>query len=296
MVTRMCAPPDASAAVQARSTDMGASANSEIRRSAHGITQHDAGRLQICAPFGALFSEQRLDTFESMWSFDRGTVVRQVGPRETRRIWLPGANGPQEFYLKRFGPPRWRDAIRSLLHLGWPIHGARNEWESIWRFMAAGIPTVTPVAFGESGGRSLLVTEALPAKCNLLEYVRHPAFTRNERVLVQVVEIARRMHAAGLHHQDFYLNHMLLCGDDAHPRVHMIDLGRVRLQQPLRERWITKDLSQLDFSARSMSWRTRLRFLRLYLGRPFRPSDRRWIARMASKSRRIAAHTAKHDL
>ena len=55
-------------------------------------------------------------------------------------------------------------------------------------------------------------------------------------------------------------------------------------------------LAQLNASAGSLTRADRLRFLRLYLGRPFRPLDRMLAFFVALKSRRIAAHTTKHGL
>jgi heptose I phosphotransferase len=108
--------------------------------------------------------------------------------------------------------------------------------------------------------------------------------------------LARRMHDAGAHHQDFYLNHILWRGEAADLDLRVIDLGRVGFAKELSRRWILKDLAQLDFSARQLSCTERLRFLRLYLGRPFCRADRRLVQRIARKSRRIAAHTSKHGL
>jgi heptose I phosphotransferase len=120
--------------------------------------------------------------------------------------------------------------------------------------------------------------------------------TRKRALLAHVAAIARRMHAAGLHHQDFYLNHFLYCGDPADLDIRVIDLGRVQQRPQLSHRWILKDLAQLDFSARRLSCRDRLRFLRLYLDRPFRPADRWLIRQIMLKSRYIATHTAKNNL
>jgi heptose I phosphotransferase len=288
----------------------------------------DEGRLVVNRQFARLLRDHRLTTFRQLFDLIGGEVVRRVGTRETTRITLNGPQGLSTFYLKRHGAPKWRDRIMPWLHGSRPIHGARNEWEAIFRFMDAGIPTMTPVAFGESGGRSLLITEALAARCNLLEYAGGrqdgslplPFFFGNgaapddaggphgtidsARELIGIVaEMARRMHAAGLHHQDFYLNHLLLCetageADDniGKPDIRVIDLGRARRQQPLALRWIVKDLAQLNFSAGRLSPQGRLRFLRIYLGRPFHADDRKLVRRIAGKSRRIAAHTAKHDL
>ena len=107
---------------------------------------------------------------------------------------------------------------------------------------------------------------------------------------------ARRMHGRGAHHQDFYLNHILWCGEPEHLDLRVIDLGRVGFARRLSRRWIVKDLAQLDYSARGLSCTDRLRFLRLYLGRRFTSADRWLVRRIMWKSRQIAAHTEKHRL
>ncbi|MSR58788.1 MAG: hypothetical protein EXS05_14235 [Planctomycetaceae bacterium] len=292
----------------------------------------DDGRLHIHPRFASLLRANGLTSCDAFFNYEGGELVRRVGTRETRRLTLePPACGLADtpadgavLYLKRHGPPRWRDRIMPWLHFSRPIHGARNEWEAIGLFAAAGISTMTPVAFGEAGPRSLLVTEALPAKCNLLEWVAAHAQCQAQcqtqcgavsnqsgvagltcptlghvgprDLIEEVAEIARRMHSAGLHHQDFYLNHLLLCDRDGRPDIRVIDLGRVRQQSNLGKRWIIKDLSQLDFSAAGFDCVNRLRFLRLYLGRPFTTDDRRTVRKIMAKSKRIASHTKKHRL
>jgi heptose I phosphotransferase len=104
------------------------------------------------------------------------------------------------------------------------------------------------------------------------------------------------MHDCGLHHQDFYLNHLLCRGEPAELDIRVIDLGRARHRSRLSRRWIIKDLAQLDYSARKLSCSDRLRFLRLYLGRPFRPADRWLIRQVMLKSWLIAGHTARNNL
>jgi hypothetical protein len=114
--------------------------------------------------------------------------------------------------------------------------------------------------------------------------------------MIRLARLARRMHDLGAHHQDFYLNHILWCGDPSEFEFHIIDLGRVGFSANLAERWIRKDLAQLDYSARDLSCADRLRFLRMYLGRPFTRADRVLVRLIAIKSRRIASHTRKHKL
>jgi heptose I phosphotransferase len=255
----------------------------------------DDGRLLVNRQFAPLLRAQGLTTFAAFSALSNGEIVRRVGTRETRRLTLPSGDGMETLYVKRHGAPRWRDRIMPFLHFSRPIHGARNEWAAILRFARAGIPTMTPVAFGECGADSLLVTQGVRARCNLLELTASGQANWNE-LTPRVADIARRMHRAGFHHQDFYLNHLLLCEGEGPPDVRVIDLGRVRQRQRLSSRWIIKDLAQLEFSARRLSCRERLRFLRLYLGRATRPGDRPLIRGIRAKAQRIAEHTAKHGL
>jgi len=270
----------------------------------------DGGRLQVNRPFCRILEANGLTTFESLLNLPQGQVVRQIKSRSTSRIVLADVPGEQTFYVKRHRPPRLRERIRPLMNLSWPILGARNEWNAILRFHAAGLPTVTPVAFGQLGQYSLVMTQDVGTDFTLLDWVNDIADRRrvgksretpqelslNRGLIHRVAAIARQMHASGIFHQDFYLNHMLWRRDPGVPDLHVIDLGRVVHSPNRSRRRIIKDLAQLDFSARRMSCSDRLRFLRLYLGRPFRPGDR-WLVRcIVRKSQNIAAHTAKHKL
>lgn len=79
--------------------------------------------------------------------------------------------------------------------------------------------------------------------------------------------------------------------------IEVLDDGRLHVDHWFASlRGTVKDLAQLNYSARRLSSMDRLRSLRLYLGRPFRWSDRFLVRVIAMKSRRIAAHTAKHRL
>ena len=272
--------------------------------------EFDSGRLLINHEFTDVLRSNGLVTLDSLFNLSGGDMVRQIKSRSTTRITLPTADGQSTFYLKRHEPPQLRERLRPLVNFARPILGARNEWQAILRFHNAGIPTMTPVAFGEWQGRSLLVTEDLGTDHTLLDWANnmaetpvantalHPTAAQSlKRSLIhRVANLARRMHDAGIHHQDFYLNHILWRGDPADLDLRVIDLGRVGHAEKLSRRWILKDLAQLDFSARRLSCADRLRFLRLYLGRPFCGADRRLVRLISAKSRHIAAHTAKHRL
>jgi heptose I phosphotransferase len=276
-------------------------------------TLWDGGRLRINEAFADLLRTAGLESFAAGAVLDGGEIVRAVGPRVTRRIMLGDGAARRSFFLKRHAPVRLGERVKPWLRLSSGVFGARPEWEALLKFHAAGLPTMTPVACGEAGEHSWLLTEGLESPQNLLDWTRELAsrshsyssgvaaeWDSDERLriyLIELAKIARRMHDAGLHHQDFYLNHVLLCETaTGNPELRVIDLGRVREQQPLSQRWILKDLSQLNYSARHLTCRTRLRFLRQYLGRPFCDSDRRLIWWLEQKAAQIARHTDKHRL
>lgn len=292
----------------------GAAANFRIdeaqREPAFEFEEWDGGRMCINRQFVRVLEANGLTTFQAIIQFAGGDVVRAVDCRSTVRLVLPFAGKDYAFYLKRHRPSRLVDRLRPVMHLSRPILGARHEWEALLQFHAAGIPTMTPVAFGEFESHSFVMTLDLAAERTLLDWVNSAADEEmsgspkpsREKLLLKrgiirrVASIARRMHDAGLHHQDFYLNHLLSCGEPSAFDIRVIDLGRVRKHERLSQRWIIKDLAQLDFSARRLSCHDRLRFLRLYLGRPFRPADRWLIRQVMLKSWYIASHTAKNNL
>ena len=66
----------------------------------------------------------------------------------------------------------------------------------------------------------------------------------------RIADIARRLHAAGWYHRDFYLCHLFIRVIGGEPdafELAMIDFGR--LTHSRRPRWQIKDLGELLFSA-----------------------------------------------
>jgi heptose I phosphotransferase len=263
----------------------------------------DAGRLRVNVRHVDVFRAHGWTTFEALHRCDGGDLARRIASRITTRVVLDDAAGSHAFYLKRHGAATFGEYLRPIIHGRWPIVGAVNEFEAILHFHRVGIPTMEPVALGVSGRRSLIVTKSLEGYVSLLDWLRaqssrdsKPDPTVIRRLISNVAAIARSMHGAGLHHQDFYLNHLLIPAVDGPGDIRVIDLGRVRFRERLGERWIIKDLAQLDYSSRLLSCSDRLRFLRAYLDRPLTQHDRSLVRRISRKSRAIDRHTQKHRL
>lgn len=272
------------------------------------LERWDDGRVVVNHEFAAILRANGLTTFSAIMNYDGGTIAKNLlRERTTTRFVLSceaadGGSREAAFYIKRHGPAPLKEYVKPLLRLRRPILGARNEWDAILRFHEAGIPTMTPVALGESGAHSFLVTRAIEGCRTLADELRTcvgeqrcaPHASVRQR-LSAVAQLARRMHSAGMHHQDFYLGHVLVRCDEPHS-MFIIDLGRVRHRRSLSRRWIIKDLGQFAYSARFLSRSERLRFFREYLGRELRTRDRRLWRQVERKSARIARHSHKNGL
>lgn len=260
------------------------------------LENHDSGRLIVNGAFSELLRRHGRLTFDSNWTqtADADVAKNARTDRVTLRFTLADNGVNRGFYIKRHTRSSWKEYLKPLLRLTWPILGARNEWNAILEFHQVGLPTMTPVALGESGSDSFLITEALE-NCTKLSQLNLSSDDRMRVSLIrQVAHLSKKMHGAGLHHQDFYLGHLMQSQKDA-SQIYIIDLGRVCKRKSLSRRWIIKDLAQLDFSANASS-RERLQFLREYLGRPLSGHDRAFMASIQSKKAAIARHSRKNRL
>jgi heptose I phosphotransferase len=265
----------------------------------------DGGRLTVNREFAPLLTRHALTTFDAIADYSGGQVAKNVlRERNTTRLDLPDAAGAiRTLYLKRHQRPSVTELIKPLFRLTRPIVGARNEWEAILRFHEIGIATMVPVALGEAQGRSFLITQGIEGCQKLTAWMQaHRHSLHNGQlaafrdIATALADVARRMHAAGMHHQDFYLTHLMVPQSGGTAPIHVLDLGRARFQPQMARRWIVKDLGQLNYSADGVSATERLRFFKRYLGRDLRSEDRPLVRRIIAKSKSIARHSRKNGL
>ncbi|GAB4158509.1 MAG: lipopolysaccharide core heptose(I) kinase RfaP [Planctomycetaceae bacterium] len=266
--------------------------------------QWDRGRFTVNAEFADLFRAHQLDTFNALMNYSDGEVAKALlRERVTTRFSLQNHEGVETmFYIKRHRRPPWKEYLKPLLRFTWPILGAENEWNAILGFHQAGINTMIPVALGKQAGESFLVTQAIENCEKLSDWMESRLKpdrrddTETARIVEELADITRRMHSAGLHHQDYYLTHFLLPHDSHQRGIHVIDLGRARRLAGLSRRWIVKDLAQLNYSAHLFNDDDRERFLKTYFGRPLTRSDQRLLKTVLRKTERIARHSRKNRL
>jgi len=223
--------------------------------------------------------------------FSGGEVHRKVKNRLTYETHL----GELHFYVKRHLGCGWGEVFKEWYRFRKPVVSARTEWEGAEALAAAGVRVPKVLGKGERGRyphavESFVVLEALE-DCETLEHFkegwldyRGPSWVALKRTLIdEVAQMGRIMHAQGINHRDFYINHFLINRDiirawkpgNSIP-LHLIDLHRVQQRATVPHRWLVKDLSSLLFSALDVGLTSAdcVRFLRVYLGDDWKTSLR----------------------
>ncbi|MBE3069794.1 MAG: hypothetical protein IMZ66_06120, partial [Planctomycetes bacterium] len=279
------------------------------------VVSVDGGRLHVNEVFRPALEAAGLTTLDALMSARGGDVYRAVPGRSTVRLELadPGG-GTRAVYLKRHCRAPAATRLRRLLTLNEPISLARHELRQICRMADIGIPTMRFVAIGEACSRvgpelSCLVTEEVPGAVQTDDYCEQ-TFGRaaasekaaaRRRLVREIARLARRFHAGGYVHRDFYLCHILVRpAEGGEVLLHLIDLQRVdRNLRGAPRRWIVKDLAALLFSSwpspatgiRSKVFTNtdRMRFAREYFGvRRLGRAEKAIVRSAVRKARRIA--------
>jgi heptose I phosphotransferase len=255
--------------------------------------------ILVAAEVWPVLQKAGLIHFDAFMHFAGGRRIVHKRGRSVFRFEI----GDRAFFLKRnFLHPMelWKKLSRCKL----PPRGALEEWENILAVEGAGIPTVTPVAFGERTfwgmeRSSFTVTEELYDARPLDEIVRErfqkPGRFSEKRYLIdKMAKLVRRLHGAGMNHQDLYLNHFFL-GENG--KLYLLDLQRVQRRSRVPRHCQVKDLGQLNYSVQYYGGFTRtdrLRFLLAYLGRKrLALEDKRLVTQVLAKTARIARHDVK---
>jgi heptose I phosphotransferase len=255
--------------------------------------------LILDEPFRSLWAGR--DPFAAVEALE-GEVVRELEARRTLCAEVAG----ERYFVKIHRGVGWGEIVKNLLCLRAPVLGAGSEWRAIERLARLGVDTMRGVAFGQRGvnpakRHSFIVTADLAPAVSLEDYCRdwstHPPAPAMKRALIgRVADMARRMHAGGVNHRDFYLCHFLLHLNPAPAperlRLSLIDLHRAQLRATTPRRWRDKDLAALYFSALDIGLTRRdlLRFLKRYFDRPLRAilrDEHSSLARLANEAERL---------
>lgn len=211
----------------------------------------------------------------------QGEMFREVKDRRTLRFEQDG----RSYFVKIHRGTGWLEIFKNLTSFRKPVLGAKNEWQAINALTELGIPTMVAAAYGEKGVNpatrfSFLVTDELKPVVSLETVCadwtnKRPPFLFKYRLIMEVARLARLLHHNKICHRDFYLCHFLLrCAPDGQPdqtqppHLSIIDLHRAIIKPFLLQRWITKDIAGLYFSAldAGLTRTDILRFIKAYSG------------------------------
>lgn len=190
----------------------------------------------------------------------KGEVFRDQKGRLTQRISL----GNQTYFIKQYTGVGWKEIIKNLCQLKWPIISAKNEWLAIQACQHIGIPVPTIFAYGIKGWnpasyQSFIIMEALAPTESMEEMTvswhneSPPSFVLKRNLIKKVADIARSLHTHGMNHRDFYLCHFLMKQPfTIHSPLYLIDLHRAQRRVKTPKRWMIKDLAGLYFSSKDI--------------------------------------------
>lgn len=230
-----------------------------------------------------------------------------LGGRQRWRWELGAGNGGAVLYLKRYARPAWREQWDRIVRQS-PRHSrACWEFQAARHLAEAHIPAPPAVAFvqemhGPLERRSAVVLGGVAGEAFDRVWSRActagAPITRGlarHDIAIRLGRFVAAFHGTGMCHRDLYLCHVFVDLDRAgrrSPTFALIDLARVHQPRWRRMRWVLKDLSQLDASARQIgaSHTDRLRCLAAYLGLQRGSPRLRWYAaRIVRRSARILA-------
>jgi len=165
------------------------------------------------------------------WSQLPGAAVVKSGPhRVVYRFDLP----TRSVFVKHYRATDWRSLVRSLFRAS----ASRREWHKSVEMARRGVPTIRPVAWGETRQAGItadnyFASEAIAGAESLdvvlqeltpLPLIGEQARTRR-RLVEQLADLAARAHRAGVWHDDFHAGNVLVSGD----KLYLIDVPGVRL-------------------------------------------------------------------
>ena len=248
-----------------------------------------------------------LDSLEALFAWRDGESLNKPGLdrwRTRMRVIVRDQGAERILYLKRFDHPHYRARCAARRSGSGAGSLAGNEWAWIERLLAAGIPCLRAVAFGEHVRRgrelrSAIITAPVPGK-SLESWCA--MWTLDDRDVLRslipaTAALLAELHAAGFIHRDLYLSHLYF--DPQRPiedSLRLIDLARVIRPWCRMRRWVVKDLAALNYSAPTtlITRADRVRWLRAYLNTPRLGADGKSLAyRVLGKSSSIARRDAR---
>ncbi len=207
----------------------------------------------------ALMKREGLDTVEGAFAYAGGRQLRKPGLGTRSRVRLEltdDAGRPVTWYMKRYGPVGRRARLLRSIFLPWRRPQTRADIDGVVSLDNARVPTMRLVHGGEEWDglgfvRGYVIVTAVAGEA--LSRCLEDCLARWDEAQLAafnaaLVELAERLHSAGLAHRDLYTAHIFLDETAQGPKLQVIDLTRVFRPRWRKFRWQVKDLAQIKFS------------------------------------------------
>lgn len=257
----------------------------------------DKAEIYLAPSIAGRFKEG--DVLDWAWTVE-GAVHRQVKGRSTLRVLIDG----RAYFLKRHLGVGWKEILKNWAVGRKAVLGAENECRACLHLARYAVQAPRVAAFAAERGsparrRSFVLCEEL-AGFDSLEAVTDawvvapPNALASRRLVLAVAQFVRRLHEMGLVHRDLYICHLLLNREKwtaGEAELAVLDLHRARVQAAISPFWRKRDLAALLFSTLHLNLPrfSRLRFVRIYAGKPLREAFRREGGFWRSVERRAEA-------
>jgi len=264
--------------------------------------------LIINREFAGILEKNGLTTLADFLRPDKQASLREKVNRTIQKVELSG----RTFYLKRHRGGSPADAILALIGIRERTSPGLLEFKNNMLLEKKGLPVMKAVGCGQkrrrlSYGESFFMSEEIPSACPLDDYLKRefaPPLSKEKlkqkrKIIVTLGELLRKFHRLGFNHRDLYLCHLFIRPKDGGPALFIIDLQRVQQRKFLRQRWLVKDIAQLNYSSRfeGVTDRDRMRFLRSYFGEKIlSTAEKKFIRKVIAKTQRMERKIKKRKL
>lgn len=193
---------------------------------------------------------------------------------------------------------RWFDRLR--VRRG--ASPGRVEYDNLVALADDGVPVPRAISWCDERARpgarrSLVVMERVVHRETLRDHLARASEPERRVALERLLAIVVNLHRHGWYHRDLYVQHVLVRAFDG--AYVLIDVARARRARSPRARWFVKDLAAILHSLpESVGDRAGLRFVTAWLdamGVRSRGARRRWVAAIARKRARMAAHVPRDE-
>jgi RIO-like serine/threonine protein kinase len=252
------------------------------------------------------FDQLGLTSIDAIFGFegDKNLSKANLAPHRSR-IEFQIDKPHTTLFLKRYDRPPVIAQLKNRLSAKRRVSMGFAEFDAAKKLAESGINTPKAVAWGAQAGRlfekrSFVILEKVPQgeslERRLPDCFSGPATPENLKMrrsfIGDLAKFIKKFHDTGCRHRDLYLCHIFHTADC---QYFLIDLARVFRPAFFRERYLVKDLAQLNYSspAKYFSNTDRMRFYFAYKARQGLASqDKTFIRKIIHKTRLIALHDA----